>query len=254
MFPALIIAIYLLEEREGREKKKSSIEGEDIPKVLRRARRGLGAGSAIRKNPGGLARASKAKAKEYRELHRTLEAEYKPVKDEIYFDLETLRLSAEVDGGWRNIKDFGLAVAVTWDQEHQFRHWYEGDAKSLITELRKFSRIVTFNGDGFDFEVLRGYAPIRVPRGRSLDLLSDLNRKLGHRVSLDHVGEQTLGRYKSGSGLDAIKWWRAGNRKKVVRYCENDVQLLVDLVAFARKHRHILVESHHRQKKVPVKW
>ena len=147
MFAALIIVIYLLEEylleeREGREKKKSSIEGEDIPKVLRRARRGMGAGSAIRKNPGGLARASKAKAKEYRELHRTLEAEYKPVKDEIYFDLETLRLSAEVDGGWRNIKDFGLAVAVTWDQEHQFRHWYEGEPKASLLNSESFPALL----------------------------------------------------------------------------------------------------------------
>jgi DEAD/DEAH box helicase domain-containing protein len=176
------------------------------------------------------------------------------LKDEIYFDLETLRLSDEVVGGWAKIKDFGLAVAVTWDRKHGFRRWYEKDAKSLISELRKFSRVVTFNGDGFDFEVLRGYAPLRIPRKCSLDLLSDLKRKLGHRVSLDHVGEQTLGRYKSGSGKDAIKWWRAGKREKVVRYCENDVQLLIDVVAFARKHGHILVESNYRQKKVRVKW
>jgi DEAD/DEAH box helicase domain-containing protein len=176
------------------------------------------------------------------------------LKDEIYFDLETLKLSDEVAGGWNNIKDFGLAVAVTWDRKHEFRRWYEDDAKSLISELSKFSRIVTFNGDGFDFEVLRGYAPLKIPRKCSLDLLSDLERQLGHRVSLDHVGEQTLGRYKSGSGLDAIKWWRAGKREKVARYCENDVQLLIDIVAFARKNGHILVESNYRQKKVQVKW
>jgi len=176
------------------------------------------------------------------------------VKDEIYFDLETLKLSDEVDGGWENAKAFGLAVAVTWDQDHGFRTWYEVDAKSLISELIKFPRVVTFNGDRCDFEVLRGYAPLRIPQGRSLDLLSDLNRKLGHRVSLDHVGEQTLGRVKSGSGLDAVKWWREGKRKKVVRYCKDDVQFLIDLVSFARKHGYILVESNHRQKKVPVKW
>ena len=34
---------------------------------------------------------------------------------EIFFDLETLRLSHEVEGGWSNIAQFGLAVAVTWD-------------------------------------------------------------------------------------------------------------------------------------------
>jgi hypothetical protein len=32
---------------------------------------------------------------------------------EIFFDIETLRLWYEVEGGWSNITKFGLAVAVT---------------------------------------------------------------------------------------------------------------------------------------------
>ncbi len=39
---------------------------------------------------------------------------------EIYFDVETLRLSHEVEGGWSNIARFGLAVAVTWDAQNAF--------------------------------------------------------------------------------------------------------------------------------------
>ncbi len=78
---------------------------------------------------------------------------------EIFFDIETLRLSHEVDGGWSNIARFGLAVAVTWDEQNRFRRWFEPDAKALITELEQFDRIVSFNGDRFDFEVLRGYHP-----------------------------------------------------------------------------------------------
>jgi len=36
-------------------------------------------------------------------------------EQDIFFDIETLRLSHEVEGGWSNIARFGLAVAVTWD-------------------------------------------------------------------------------------------------------------------------------------------
>ena len=43
---------------------------------------------------------------------------------EIYLDIETLRLSHEVDGGWSNIRGFGMAVAVTWDKENGFRRWF----------------------------------------------------------------------------------------------------------------------------------
>jgi hypothetical protein len=40
---------------------------------------------------------------------------------EVYLDIETLRLSHEVEGGWANIRQFGVAVAVTWDKDNAFR-------------------------------------------------------------------------------------------------------------------------------------
>jgi len=65
-----------------------------------------------------------------------------------------------VEGGWSNIAQFGLAVAVTWDSQNRFRRWFEPDAKHLISELAQYDRIVSFNGDRFDFEVLRAYHPV----------------------------------------------------------------------------------------------
>lgn len=169
---------------------------------------------------------------------------------EIYADVETLRLSHEVEGGWKNIKAFGLAVAVTWDGENQFREWYEDQAAALVEELQRFDRIVTFNGDRFDFTVLSAYAPVNGLYSRSFDLLADLHRILGHRVKLDSVASATLKTAKGGSGLDAVRWWREGNKEKVVEYCRQDVQLLVDLVAYARRHGHIMLGA----REVPVSW
>lgn len=169
---------------------------------------------------------------------------------EIYLDIETLRLSHEIEGGWKNIKAFGVAVAVTWDERHSFREWYEDDAAGLIEELGRFPRIVTFNGERFDFEVLRGYAPVEALYPHSLDLLADLHRKLGFRVKLDRLAHETLGAAKSGSGLDAVAWWRQGQQQKVAEYCRQDVQLLVDLVKFAREKGHVVVD----RKPVPVNW
>jgi uncharacterized protein YprB with RNaseH-like and TPR domain len=88
---------------------------------------------------------------------------------EIFLDVETLRLSHEVEGGWSNIARFGLAVAVTWDAEKKFRRWFEPDAKALINELGQFHRIISFNGDRFDFEVLRGYYPADNLLAKSFD-------------------------------------------------------------------------------------
>lgn len=169
---------------------------------------------------------------------------------EIYFDIETLRLSHEVEGGWASIASFGLAVAVTWDAEKGFRRWFEPDAAALIGELAQFDRIVSFNGDRFDFEVLSAYQPVKHLSARSFDLLVDLHRRLGHRIKLDDLARETLGNQKTGNGLDIVQWWRDGRKEEVCKYCENDVQLLVDLVVFARKNKYVVVKT----KQLPVDW
>jgi DEAD/DEAH box helicase domain-containing protein len=169
---------------------------------------------------------------------------------EIFFDIETLRLSHEVEGGWSKISQFGLAVAVTWDAEKKFRRWFEPDVKPLIAELGQFERIVSFNGDRFDFEVLRGYHPVNQLLSKSFDLLADLQRRLGFRVKLDDLARETLGNQKTANGLEIVQWWREGRKEEVCAYCENDVKLLVDLMEFARKNKYVVVKS----RKLPVDW
>lgn len=171
-------------------------------------------------------------------------------EQDIFFDIETLRLSHEVEGGWSNIARFGLAVAVTWDAGNCFRRWFEPDVKALIYELGRFARIVSFNGDRFDFEVLRGYHPVGNLVPKSFDLLADLHRRLGFRIKLDDLARETLGHQKSGNGLEIVQWWREGRKEEVCKYCENDVQLLVDLVEFARRKKYVVVNK----RQLPVDW
>jgi DEAD/DEAH box helicase domain-containing protein len=169
---------------------------------------------------------------------------------EIYLDIETLRLSHEVEGGWSNIRAFGMAVAVTWDREHGFRRWFEPEAGALVTELESFTRVITYNGNRFDLEVLCAYAPIDRLRLLSFDVHEKLHKQLGHRVKLDQLAKDTLGTAKSGDGLKAVEWWRAGERDRVAAYCEQDVAILRDLVEHARAKGHVTVSS----RRVLVSW
>jgi len=164
---------------------------------------------------------------------------------EIYVDVETQKLSNEVPGGWR------LAVAVTWDEAHQFRVWFEPDAQPLIAELERFDRIITFNGERFDFAVLSGYGSVGKLYVKSLDIHADLVRKLSHRVKFESLVQATLGRGKSGTGDEAVKWWRAGQVEKVVEYCKRDVQLLCDVVRFGRERGYVMISPRHV---VRVNW
>ena len=165
------------------------------------------------------------------------------VSNEIYLDVETLRLSDEVPGGWSRIRDFGLAVAITWDSNCQFRAWFEPDAAALINELHKFSRIVTFNGDRFDLEVLSAYGAVRPLRQKSFDVLVEIQNLIGRRVKLDHVVGQTLGVQKTADGIQAVDWWRKGEKDKVVEYCCHDVELLMRLVIHARQNGSITIDG-----------
>ncbi len=169
---------------------------------------------------------------------------------EIYLDVETQQLSHEVAGGWESIRDFGLAVAVTWDAIYGFREWYEDDASALVRELAATPRIITFNGERFDLQVLSKYADVGPLYSKSLDLLKELEKQLGHRVRLESVARDTLNISKTGSGVDAVHWWRSGDRQKVIEYCRRDVELLRELVAYARRHRHIVLDG----KQIPVNW
>ncbi len=176
---------------------------------------------------------------------------------EIYLDVETQRIADEVQGGWDNIRAFGLSVAVTSDAANGYREWYEPDAGRLIGELCAFDRIVTFNGLRFDLEVLSAYGDIRDLRGKSLDLLQDLKRRLGFRVSLQNLAQATLGKGKTGSGLDAVKWWRSGDpalRQRVVDYCRMDVEILREIVAYGRREGFVKIPSQGRDLTVYVAW
>ena len=176
---------------------------------------------------------------------------------EIYLDVETQRLADEVQGGWENIRAFGLSVAVTWDAAHDFREWYENDAVRLIGELSAFERVVTFNGDRFDLEVLSAYGDVAALRQKSVDLLRDLKRRLGFRVSLQAVAQSTLGRQKTGSGVDAVTWWRSGDpilRRRVADYCRMDVEILRELVVHGRREGFVKVPSRGKELTVFVAW
>lgn len=169
---------------------------------------------------------------------------------EIYLDIETLRLSHEVEGGWSNIRAFGVAVAVTWDKDHGFRRWFERDVDEMVKELENFTHVVTFNGNRFDLEVLRAYAPVHRLQERSFDVHEKLFQQLGHRVKLDQLAKETLGTAKSGDGLQAVEWWRAGQKDRVAEYCEQDVAILRDLVEHGRVKGYVMVSS----RQVRVDW
>src|SRR5512141_2388327 len=108
--------------------------------------------------------------------------------DIIVFDLETQNLFEDV-GGRANIGALKMSCAVTWSSTRQdFTTYWEEDIPRLIVDLKTGGRVVGFNLKGFDYEVLRPYAPNeRLQFLPTLDIMEDLFRALSFRPRLDAV-------------------------------------------------------------------
>ena len=173
----------------------------------------------------------------------------------VFFDLETQRSFQEV-GGRRNIHRLGLSVAVTYNSSDcAFHHYTEDNVWELIAELQTADRVIGFNVLRFDYPVLSAYTQVPLRSLPTLDMLDHIYRRLGFRVGLDALASATLGTTKSADGLQAIRWWRAGEMEKLFAYCEQDVEVTRQLYEFGRRHRYVQYRDRRWQlRRVPVSW
>jgi len=157
----------------------------------------------------------------------------------LYFDLETQK-SADDVGGWGNIHDMKLAVAVVWDScEQEYFSYLEGAASELVKKLRTADLVVGFNVKKFDYGVLQPYADFDLDEITTFDMLIDVNKKLGHRLSLNHLAENTLNAEKSADGLVSLQWFKEGKIDKIIEYCKQDVEITRDLFLYGESHGYV---------------
>lgn len=190
--------------------------------------------------------------------------------DIVYFDLETQRTANDV-GGWGNKHEMGISVAVTYSSKAgEYRVFEQKDAADLISQLVRADLVVGFNHIGFDYEVLMGHCIFDFrDQVRSLDLLIELEKKLGHRLKLDAVASATLGFGKTGDGLDAIRWWQEAQTAEqngdlvtrgqkiadIAKYCAYDVKVTKCVHEYGVQHGHVkYLDRNGREQKVDVKW
>jgi hypothetical protein len=177
-------------------------------------------------------------------------------RDIVYFDLETQRTANDV-GGWGNKHQMGISIAVTYStKKEEYRIFTEADTTDLIQQLVRADLVVGFNHIGFDYEVLLGYSVFDFrDQLQSLDLLIELEKKLGHRLKLDAVASATLGTGKTADGLEAIRWWQQGKLAEIAEYCAYDVKVTKCVHEYGVQNGHIkYTDRNGRPQKVEVDW
>lgn len=173
----------------------------------------------------------------------------------ITLDIET---TAPASGGAFDPNTMELTVACIHDTETgEFTAYTVPELGSLWPILEKADVLVGYNSDHFDIPILNRYYAGDLSKIHSIDLLAEIRNVLGRRLKLDSVAEATLGRKKTGHGLDAVKWWQEGEYEKVKKYCIEDVRITKDVYEFALKNGKVRYMDFNEKRDIPLdtsKW
>ena len=154
----------------------------------------------------------------------------------IVLDIETKNTFQEV--GSNDPSKLDISLLVIYDYETDvYLTFMENTLSSLWPILEKTDLIIGYNSDHFDIPLLNKYYPGDLTAVGSLDLLTEIKSVIGRSIRLDNVAEATLGKGKSGHGLQAIEWWKEGRIDKIEKYCRDDVKVTRDIYEYAIKHQ-----------------
>jgi len=153
----------------------------------------------------------------------------------ITFDIESI--SDSNVRGRVDVSEQELTVIAIHDSEtDEYTSYSREELPRLWPILERADLLIGFNSDTFDIPLLNRYYPGDLTTMRSLDLLSEVAKALGRRIRLQSLAQATLGKGKSGDGLQAQDWWREGKRDLVRKYCIDDVRLTRELYDYALAH------------------
>jgi len=169
------------------------------------------------------------------------------------FDIETAKDVPGDDFNWRPHRPLGISCAATLTSDTvQQLLWYgktkdgsperrmsRDDAQGLVQYLSRMAangyRILTWNGLGFDFDILAEESGAAASCKESalghVDMMFHVFCSLGYPVSLDKAaqGMGLPGKPPGMSGFKAPKLWAQGHFKEVLEYVGQDVRTAMQI-------------------------
>ncbi len=175
--------------------------------------------------------------------------------DKIVLDLETQKSFDEVEGRHPSLLKISV-VGIYRYATDEYLTFEESELPNMEALLKGAALVIGFNIRRFDMEVLAPYLTTPSDRLPMLDLMEEVAKQLGHRVSLESLAQATLGQGKSGTGLDALQFFREGRMDELKRYCLDDVRLTKELYEYGKAHGELICRSKlgDRPLIIPVSW
>jgi DEAD/DEAH box helicase domain-containing protein len=173
--------------------------------------------------------------------------------NEIIFDLETKKLFSEIEGD--DPGDLGVSVVslYTRDLDDNLKEikgkilsFWEDDFPKMWEYFQKADRVIGFNSFHFDIPALKPYANFPFDKLKHFDIMDQVKKSLGKRISLDSIAKETLDTEKIDIGINAVMYWKNGDKKslkKLQNYCEDDVDITKRIYDFGLKNGHLLYKD-----------
>lgn len=176
-------------------------------------------------------------------------------KRTLILDLETQKGFHEVDRSKLHL--LKVAIVGTYDSHTgEYGCFEEKDLLRLEEQMKLADLIVGFNINGFDLKVLAPYLLTDVKKFKVLDLLEEICKACGHRVSLQSLAQGTFQDSKSGSGWNAIQYFKDGRMEDLKKYCLDDVRLTKQIYDYGIAHKKVYYFSNRdfSVHEIPVSW
>lgn len=170
----------------------------------------------------------------------------------IVLDLETQKSFQEVGGRGKNhLLKVSVCGIYRYDLD-KYQIFREHELSKLSPILQTSDQIIGYNIKDFDFQVLQPYLNFDISQVPYLDLLEEIDKILGHRIKLEDVAQATLGKGKSGSGLDALLFFKQGRFDALEKYCLDDVKVTKQIYDYALNNKKLLYKDFFKTKEIPI--
>ncbi len=174
---------------------------------------------------------------------------YNMKKDTIVLDIETK--NTFVDVGRNNFNDLQISLVGVYSYNTDSYKAYEEHELGLLGDVLKNSELlVGFSSKRFDLPVMAKHYDFDLFAIPHIDLLEEIEKSAGKRISLDLLAQENLGYGKSGHGSDAPLLYEDGKIEELKKYCIQDVKVTKELYDLAKKQGFLLVPQRNNKEAI----
>lgn len=197
-------------------------------------------------------------------------------KKMIAFDIEIAKELPDDFNDFKTYRPLGISCAAALTDENELTQWYGGKEEGKFADRMTAAEVIemieylwdknragyqiyTWNGLGFDFDILfeesGGDERCKRMARTHVDMMFHFFCIKGYAISLDKAatGMGLEGKIEGMDGALAPKMWKQGNHEQVLGYVAQDVRAALGIAQQCQQRKHVRwISNRGREQKCPL--